>query len=763
MEDMSDESKQSNSGSPSARALIAQPFSPAVQYVVGNQDDKSTSASPQPLSFIISDQPAAEPHSPTRSRIQPLSPRLIAQLPPEIHPVTQASTTSWATTQPSSPARSVTQPLSPNRLGEQTPSPTQPGAQPLSPSHPGTPAAWCLNERRKGCLAEVVDCLKQRKLEEMTRSGTDDEEGLVDKEILVDKESRLVSVLSQLSALREQLLSAHEEQKRLAASQIEKQRQQMELARQQQEQISRQQQQLLQQQQKISYLQQQIQQVQGQVAPLLIPIFPSEQRAVLLPPNLGYKPAEPYPVHVVPTSQSSLTPLQLQLYTNQLAAFQNTPCPSASAQSPSPASHQLPNLSETRPSHSPRSPRSSPQNRPDLQSQQPLNLSARIKVGDVLPPLSPPPPLVINTAELQCQKKELEIIPVTMDGKRERESVTAVDKRREREAVTLAVEGRRERESVTMVVERREREPVTIAVDGRREGEPPSVRMEGWRERDVMVLSGEKDIPPARAVLGDGKPLPQTIKSENGGSADLAPKLMPLLFWPPSIGAPPATSQHHVENKNFRSTSTSGNGGSGTAGGVTGGTAGCGGASCGSTNNSNCGNASPHIKRPMNAFMVWAKEERRKILQAFPDMHNSNISKILGARWKTMSNQEKQPYYEEQARLSKLHLERYPDYKYRPRPKRSSVQDGRRLRLGQFRPPGRNDRVTEGQCDGEEPRLQITSVYTVSTVTSPTANSSSQSKCVALSRQGRGSERLQPIGLLQGCREQTELMEEEEE
>ncbi|EGV92620.1 Transcription factor SOX-6 [Cricetulus griseus] len=109
-------------------------------------------------------------------------------------------------------------------------------------------------ERRKGSLADVVDTLKQKKLEEMTRS---EQEGT--PESLAEKERQLSTMITQLISLREQLLAAHDEQKKLAASQIEKQRQQMDLARQQQEQIARQQQQLLQQQHKINLLQQQIQ------------------------------------------------------------------------------------------------------------------------------------------------------------------------------------------------------------------------------------------------------------------------------------------------------------------------------------------------------------------------------------------------------------------------------------------------------------------------------------------------------------------------
>jgi len=82
----------------------------------------------------------------------------------------------------------------------------------------------------------------------------------------------------------------------------------------------------------------------------------------------------------------------------------------------------------------------------------------------------------------------------------------------------------------------------------------------------------------------------------------------------------------------------------------------------------------PHVKKPLNAFMIYMKEQRPVVQAECTLKESAAINQILGRRWHALSREEQGAYYErareEKARHSLQHPNWSPRESYRQGPKK---------------------------------------------------------------------------------------------
>uniref|UniRef100_A0A8C6GLP7 Transcription factor 7 like 1 (T cell specific, HMG box) n=1 Tax=Mus spicilegus TaxID=10103 RepID=A0A8C6GLP7_MUSSI len=73
----------------------------------------------------------------------------------------------------------------------------------------------------------------------------------------------------------------------------------------------------------------------------------------------------------------------------------------------------------------------------------------------------------------------------------------------------------------------------------------------------------------------------------------------------------------------------------------------------------------PHVKKPLNAFMLYMKEMRAKVVAECTLKESAAINQILGRKWHNLSREEQAKYYELARKERQLHAQLYPTWSAR--------------------------------------------------------------------------------------------------
>ncbi|XP_069040750.1 protein capicua homolog isoform X2 [Lepisosteus oculatus] len=84
-----------------------------------------------------------------------------------------------------------------------------------------------------------------------------------------------------------------------------------------------------------------------------------------------------------------------------------------------------------------------------------------------------------------------------------------------------------------------------------------------------------------------------------------------------------------------------------------------------------------HIRRPMNAFMIFSKRHRALVHQRHPNQDNRTVSKILGEWWYALGHKEKQKYHDLAFQVKEAHFKAHPDWKWCNKDRKKSSSEGK--------------------------------------------------------------------------------------
>ncbi|PWA24943.1 hypothetical protein CCH79_00015430 [Gambusia affinis] len=103
-----------------------------------------------------------------------------------------------------------------------------------------------------------------------------------------------------------------------------------------------------------------------------------------------------------------------------------------------------------------------------------------------------------------------------------------------------------------------------------------------------------------------------------------------------------------------------------------------------------------HIRRPMNAFMIFSKRHRALVHQRHPNQDNRTVSKILGEWWYALGAMEKKKYHDLAFQVKEAHFKAHPDWKWCNKDRKKSSSEGRGV-------PGNKDIRERSMSESTEP------------------------------------------------------------